>query len=327
MALAEGKVAIIAIGRNEGQRLKRSLESVKGLGCPIVYVDSGSTDNSLEIARQAGVDIVELDMSIPFSAARARNAGAERALSGAETPKYLQFIDGDCAIAAGWLDAAVAHFEAHDDVVLVTGWRREIDRNASVFNAMCDVEWHRPAGEIEVAGGDVMVRAAAHEKVGGYDPTVIAGEDPDYCLRLGAFGTRVRLPLDMTLHDAAMTRFGQWWQRAVRAGHAYAHLNTLHPGLSRRELMRAWVFAVVLPLFAVVSAVVWPVGVAIVGAGYAVSYLNTVRGLLRHEGQPLSEALHHAIFLTLSKFPNVIGMLTFYQRRLKGQQMRIIEYK
>ena len=58
-----------------GLRLKRCLASL-ATGGPVVYVDSGSTDGSDAVrARESGADVIELDMSIPFTAARARNAG------------------------------------------------------------------------------------------------------------------------------------------------------------------------------------------------------------------------------------------------------------
>ncbi len=319
-------IAIIAIGRNEGERLRRGLASISGRGLLVVYVDSGSTDDSLAIARGAGAEIVELDMSIPFSAARARNAGAERALALRPDVEFLQFIDGDCAIAEGWLETAHDYLRSHPDVVLVTGWREEIHRDATVYNAMCDVEWHRPAGEIEECGGDLMVRAQAHVSVGGYNPVVIAGEDKDYCLRLGALGRRILLPRSMTLHDVAMTRFGQWWRRAVRAGHSYAHIGDLYSGRSRREILRAGIYAFVLPIAAIVCLIFWPLALFAVAWLYLASYIRTVRGL-RANGQPLRESLHHALFLSIAKFPNLIGITTYYLRRLRRSDMKIIEYK
>ena len=53
---------VVAIGRNEGERLKRCLESASN-AAQVIYVDSGSTDGSLQWAKQAGVDAVELDVS------------------------------------------------------------------------------------------------------------------------------------------------------------------------------------------------------------------------------------------------------------------------
>ena len=55
-------------------RLRQCLLSVGS--ATIVYVDSGSTDGSIACAQSLGVESCpELDLSIPFTAARARNAG------------------------------------------------------------------------------------------------------------------------------------------------------------------------------------------------------------------------------------------------------------
>lgn len=52
-------ISVIVIGRNEGARLERCLTSVEKalwqMPHEIIYVDSGSTDNSLDIARAHSV--------------------------------------------------------------------------------------------------------------------------------------------------------------------------------------------------------------------------------------------------------------------------------
>src|SRR5687768_17706012 len=96
-------VGVIAIGRNEGERLRRCLASVVGKGCAaVVYVDSNSSDGSVAMARGMGVEVVELDMSLPFSAARARNAGFERLVQAAPHVEFVQFVDGDCEVQPTW---------------------------------------------------------------------------------------------------------------------------------------------------------------------------------------------------------------------------------
>ena len=66
--------------------------------------------------------------------------------------------------------------------------------------------------------------------------------------------------------------------------------------------------------------------VAAVLAGYGLSWVRTVQGLIR-ASLPPREALHHALYLSLSKFPNLIGMLTYHFRRWQQRDMHIIEYK
>jgi glycosyltransferase involved in cell wall biosynthesis len=316
-------VDVVLIGRNEGARLVAALASVQGQAREIVYVDSGSTDNSLAEARAAGAKVVELDMSTPFTAARARNAGFDALTA----PRIVMFIDGDCVLHPGFLDAARTHLEAYPQLGLVTGWRSEIHPDASNYNAICDWEWHRPAGPIQACGGDMMVRAEAWAGVGGMNPLVIAAEDDEFCTRLRKTGWRLeRLPLEMTRHDAAMLSFGQWWRRAVRTGHGFAQVGHLHPEYFRTERRRVLTFALVLPLLFLAGFFTTSWISALVLLLYGYSHVRSIRGL-RADGVSPGQAHRLALLLTLSKFPNLIGMARFHARRLSGVEMRIIEYK
>ena len=320
-------VDVVLIGRNEGEKLVRSLASVAPQARRMVYVDSGSSDQSVANAEQAGAIVVRLDMSVPFTAARARNEGFAALMAQDTPPDVVQFLDGDCIMAEGWLAKAEARLRSGDGLALVTGQQHEMRRNATVFNQMFDVEWSRPAGEILTCPGNMMVRVGAFEKVGGFNPKVIAAEDDEFCTRLRKAGWRlVRIAEPMAGHDANMTRFAQWWKRAERTGHGFAQVGYMHPEYFVRERQRGWVYGVILPVFALVGAFVSPVVPVLVLGLYALSYWKTMRGL-RAEGLPAREARAHAVFLTLSKFPNVLGMIRFHWRRLSHAQMRIIEYK
>lgn len=316
-------VDVVLIGRNEGQRLIACLDSVQGEARQIVYVDSGSTDNSVAEAQKRGAKVVQLDMSIPFTAARARNAGFDAL----DDPQFVQFIDGDCALVPGYIAKARAHLEAHPDVGMVTGWRSEIQPDASVYNQLCHWEWRRPAGEILACGGDMMVRASLWRDVGGMNPQVIAAEDDEVCCRFRKAGwTLHRIPQEMTRHDAAMLTFGQWWRRAERTGHGFAQVGFLHADYFVRERKRVWVYGFTLPILMLLSlAIAWWIPLILLMA-YEWNYLRTLQGLVR-DGLPKDQAVKHAALLTLSKFPNMIGMARFHWRRLTGRAMRIIEYK
>jgi GT2 family glycosyltransferase len=317
-------IAVVVIGRNEGARLVASLASLQGVVSRVVYVDSGSTDDSLRAARNAGALVVELDLSNPFTAARARNAGFA-ALN--PVPEFVQFIDGDCVLEEGWIPAGLAALDQNEDMGIVTGWRSEIYQNTSIYNDLMDFEWHGPAGGIDVCGGDMIVRSKTFLAVKGFNPGIIAGEDEEFCIRVGKAGWRVhRLPVNMTKHDANMMRFGQWWQRAVRGGHAYAQVSNLHPEYAARARLRILVYGAVLPIVAVLALLFTPWLLGLVIALYVISYVRTVRGLLAAE-LPQREALHQSVFLSLSKLPNLLGMLTYYWRKLFHSEMVLIEYK
>ncbi|WP_085307644.1 glycosyltransferase [Planktotalea arctica] len=320
-------VGAVVIGRNEGARLKRCLTSLAPQVAHLVYVDSGSRDDSVAFAHSIGARVVQLDTRTPFTAARARNEGFEALMEIADCG-LVQFIDGDCGVEPDWIAKASAQLRDDPALGLVTGWRREIYPDNSIYNALCDVEWNRPVGLIKACGGDMMVRAAAFDDVGGFDPTVIAAEDDEFCQRLaGAQWQLLRIPENMTLHDANMLHFSEWWKRAERSGHGFAQVGDLHPPYFTRERKRVLVFGAILPALALLGLLFS--GMLLLGVilAYALSYGRTLLGLKR-EGvieRPLLYQL--AGLLSLSKLPNMLGMIRYYWRKRAGHAMRIIEYK
>jgi GT2 family glycosyltransferase len=317
--MAGGQVDAVVIGRNEGARLTACLDSLAGQVRRLVYVDSGSTDGSLAAARTRGAEVVSLDMTQPFTAARARNAGL--ALLADDPPQFVQFVDGDCEVRPDWIATAATFLQDHPEVVVVCGRRRERFPEASVWNRLCDREWDTPVGEATACGGDALMRHGAVAAVGGYDPTLIAGEEPDLCLRLRRAGGRIwRLEAEMTLHDAAMTRFGQWWRRSRRAGHAFAEGAWRHrSGTERhwqRETRRALLWGVGVPVAAVLAGVLHPAGWLVLGLWPA--------QVLRLAPRMGDEA---AVFTVLGKLPEAQGVIGYHLGRLRGRQRGLIEYK
>lgn len=321
-------VGVVAIGRNEGERLKKCLDSVTGLVDRVVYVDSGSTDGSVALARARGVAIVELDMRMPFTAARARNEGFRRLREIDTGLAFVQFVDGDCEIVTGWLEGAVAFLEEHHEVAVACGRRRERNPDRSIYNMLCDIEWDTPVGEVRACGGDAMIRADALEKVGMYREDLIAGEEPELCVRLRAAGWGIwRLAEEMTLHDAAITRMGQWWKRSLRNGYAFAEGFYLHGAYPERHYTResrsAWLWGLGIPV-TIIGVTAW------VGAWALVLLLiyplQVIRLALRGRRTP-RENWWQAVFLVLSKFAEVFGQMKFVVHRYLGGKSRLIEYK
>ncbi|SDW99056.1 Glycosyltransferase, GT2 family [Ruegeria halocynthiae] len=324
---ARADTGIVVIGRNEGDRLVNCLKSLTSEVELVVYVDSGSTDSSVDHAEELGVKCVCLGDDLPFTAARARNAGFEFILSQPNSPKFVQFVDGDCLLESGYIEKATATLSDEPELALVTGWRAEINPKASIFNEMCDYEWHRPSGDIMACGGDMMVRSSAFEEVSGFNPAVIAAEDDEFCVRLRKAGWRLRrLPIAMTLHDANMFEFNQWWSRATRTGHGFEQVNNIHPDYFVRERRRTWIYGAVLPALGILGILIFLPLFFLVVLIYGYSFFRTMRGLTI-SGVPKSRAMRYAFFFLLSKFPNLIGALTYRWRKLKGSDMLIIEYK
>ncbi|MFN9708341.1 MAG: glycosyltransferase family 2 protein [Burkholderiales bacterium] len=323
-------LGIVIIGRNEGERLRACLHSVARAGACVVYVDSGSTDGSVELAQSVGVNVVPLTCSQPFTAARARNAGFSRLQYLAPEIRYVQFIDGDCEVLPGWLLQALIFLEAHPGVAAVCGRRRERFPHRSVYNKLCDVEWDTPIGEARSFGGDALVRANALREVGGYRDDLIAGEEPELCVRLRAAGWRLwRLPHDMTWHDAAMVQFSQWWKRTLRSGYAFAQGAHLHGAPPERhwvrESRRAWFWGLALPggllLFLLLPQVGhWALWACLIYPA------QVLRLALRGQG-PAATRLLRAFFLVLGRFPEALGQMRYWADQYTGRHRGLIEYK
>ena len=326
-------LGLVAIGRNEGERLRRCLASAVGRGLRIVYVDSGSTDGSTSMARSMGVDVVDLDLSIPFTAARARNAGFEHLLRVCPDLEFVQFVDGDCEIVEGWLKKAETFLREHPEFAIVGGRRREKFPEASIYNRMCDIEWHTPVGEMHWCGGDTMMRAAALKQVGGFDATFIAGEEPELCVRLREKGWKIyRLDAELTSHDADMHRFRQWWRRVVRTGYAFAEGAHTHGWRPEkywvREVRSGWIYGMILPILALAAA--WPTrGLSFVTALalYGIVYVKLLRHLRRSGVATGKPAVIYAFFSVAGKIPQAIGQVRYWIMHLRGKQSTLIEYK
>jgi GT2 family glycosyltransferase len=321
-------LGVVVIGRNEGQRLVDCIASIHAPSVRVlVYVDSGSTDRSVEVAKQAGATVVMLDPNQAFTAARARNEGFRAIKQIAPKIGFVQFVDGDCILDAGWLAKATAFLEQRADVAVVCGRRRERYPSASVYNQLCDLEWNTPVGEASACGGDSLVRAAAFEEVGGFLSRIMAGEEPELCIRLRERGWKIwRLDAEMTLHDAAMSKLRQWWVRSIRSGYGFAEVTCLH----RTSPFRIWSRAVpsaifwgtVLPACILLASAFRPFFLLLF-----LIYPLQVCSVAVRKGLRLPGTWAYAILAVLGKFAQAWGIAKFYWGQLRGQGGQLIEYK
>ncbi|BDG04621.1 glycosyltransferase family 2 protein [Anaeromyxobacter oryzae] len=326
------RIGVVVIGRNEGERLARCLASLAPSGAPVVYVDSGSTDGSPALAARTCRAVVALDPAVPFTAARARNAGFERLLELCPDLELVQFVDGDCEVAAEWLPRGLLTLETESGLAVVFGRRRERFPRRSVWNRLCDMEWNVPVGPARSCGGDALMRVSAFRQVGGFDGTLIAGEEPELCLRLRRAGWGIlRIDAEMTLHDAAMTRFGQWWTRSVRAGHAYAERCAKHGAAPEWPWLRKNVSILVsgglLPAVALVAVpATGGASLLLPLALYATQTIRSYRATLRRGAAP-ADAWLYAAFSVLAAFPECQGQLKYLAGRARSRPAILIEYK
>jgi glycosyltransferase involved in cell wall biosynthesis len=317
------RVGIVVIGRNEGPRLWRCLTSIDIPDAPVVYVDSGSTDGSSTSATELGADLVDLDMAQPFTAARARNAGLQRLMARHPHLDYIQFVDGDCELELGWITLGTHFLDGQPDIAVAFGRRRERFPDASLYNRVCDAEWDTPIGEALACGGDALIRCSALVTVGGYNAALPAGEEPELCHRLRGEGWRIwRLDAPMTIHDAAMHRFRQWWLRTVRSGIGYAqgwHTTRHRPDpLYRRETLRAlfWTFGVVGLALAAALVTNWRM-ILLAPLIWGLQFIRLAR---RHRAG-------NAVLLLVGKAAETVGIATFVRRAIEGRAGGTIFYK
>ncbi len=340
----QSAIGVVVIGRNEGERLKRCLSSIqsqhKG---PVVYVDSGSTDGSADYARSVGVDVVDLDISVPFTMARGRNTGLDYLVDRHSYCQFVQFVDGDCEMVAGWIKTGLQFLENHQDYAGVCGNRSERFPDATIYNQLIEMEWQGRAGEVDACGGDAIYRIDRFQAAGCFNETMIAGEEADLCLRLRQLDFRLmRLDSPMTVHDANMQYFSQWWKRSVRCGHAYAHGYDMHKNdvqvgggkYKRKAVLSSLIYGLGLPGLLVLSFLVLIAnpsgeGQLLLFTGVVLAMAFYLRGFYK-TAESRSTSPHsnlYAGFILLGKFPEVQGVLHYYLNKALGKTSKIIEYK
>jgi GT2 family glycosyltransferase len=324
---------VVVIGRNEGPHLERSLRSVQATGLPVIYSDSGSTDGSPNRAKELGVPVVELAPDRPFSAGRGRNEGLDEARRRWPEATFVLFLDGDCVLEPRFPLAAAATLGQNVDCAIVTGHLAERYPEASVYNRLCEIEWRSPAGRMEHMnglGGIMVARISAFHAVGGFDLDAIAGEEPDLGVRLRLAGySIIKINEPMATHDAQIMKFGQWWMRAVRGGHALAHRYARHGQTrfhdGRHEFRSALFWGLGLPV--IILILLWPsqwwsllllLGYPLLGWRVNRHYLGT--GLSRADAWLVTR------FILYGKFAEVVGVLRYCLNRVRGR-FQIIEYR
>ena len=320
-------VGVVVIGRNEGLRLVQCLSSLRISPEYVVYVDSGSTDRSVKEAAKRGVIVRALDMTRPFTAARARNEGFAALMARKPQTGFVQFVDGDCELIEGWLDTAVEFMSKRSAVAVACGRRRERNPEASVYNNICDLEWKTPVGQTTACGGDSLMRVTSFKAAGGFNEGLMAGEEPELCNRLIEKGWEIwRIDADMSLHDAAMTHFSQWWRRSVRSGYGHAEVLqvTKHSPtpLYKREVTRALFWAGAVPIAISVGCLLHP------GAVFGlVLYPIQILRIAFLRGPRLNSSWVYAFYVTVAKFAELQGLIRFLWTKLRGKTTEPIEYK
>lgn len=321
---------MVVIGRNEGARLVRCLESVRAADYPqekieLIYADTDSTDDSCTVAAKAGAEVVPIRPERPCAAA-ARNAGLRRAHH-----ELVHFFDGDTMVVASWFRRGVAAMK-DPNVACVFGRVTEVAPTASVYNFWAHHDWYVPPGPADSCGGNALYLHDALEIVGGFDESLIAGEEPDLCYRIREGQGKLVMSLDqpMIQHDINMTRFAQYWRRCTRTGHGYAEIAHRHPGLRswriahRREPAHVLVGLAALAL-SLGFWTPWPVAVW-AGLLAAAVLRNAMR--VRNRVGGFRSAILYSVHHYIAKLPITIGECTYWFRLFfRRHRQPLMEYR
>ena len=320
-------VSFVVIGRNEASHLAESIASCLQQGfdrdaIEIIYVDSGSTDGSSEIAQQAGVDRILQLGSTGASAARARNLGLTNVAS-----DFVQFVDADTTLSPGWVPDGLAALKADPGLAGAEGDLREVRPAANLYHAVCELDWPSTPGEVPYVSGNSLYRVQAIAEAKGFDPRMNLGEEPELGARLGRMNWRfVHLDRTMGHHDLDMNGFVDWLRRGHRSGLACAMVvratggwgqGFWHERMSRtlRQgviLVAPWLFAIVaLPISPVSSLAAIALGCTMIAALTVRKVLSLSRDVL-----PLRTRIAFGFHAYLVKVPSSLGILTAYIRRL-----------
>lgn len=323
-------VSIVIIGRNEGDRLVKCIQSAQNLEYPsekkeIIYVDSCSSDGSTESAKKLGIEKVYILEQEKTCAAMGRNLGLQHA-----DGELILFLDGDTQISSDFLTTAVPHFES-EEIAVVYGRRTEIHPD-SIYIKLCGSDWsQRIPGYTDTAAGDVLVRADVIREIGGYKE-IIAGEDPEMSNSVINAGYKILfLDINMVKHDLAMYNFKQYWRHSVRSGFAYAvvadltkkRANPLWVDKSKKILLQGilYIFApllgIILSLF-LRSPIPFLIYMLLGGLILCRSFLKN-----RKKGMERKYNLIYTLHSHFLKIPLIIGQFTYMTNKNKS----LIEYK
>jgi glycosyltransferase involved in cell wall biosynthesis len=214
----------------------------------LIVADNGSTDETTTITAQYGDRIPGLrivDASARRGAAYALNEGS-RAASG----ESLVFCDADDEVAPGWIRAMGEALRRHDLVAcrhevekLNDPWLRE-SRGAPLMLDEVGLRLPFPPHIVHAPSSGLGVRRRLHEQIGGFDESLLANYDTDYCIRLSRLGVEPVLVPEALLHyryrDELRAIFMQARLYAETTALLQKRYATGRPVSGRRWLLKHW---------------------------------------------------------------------------------------
>lgn len=229
MTRTAARPSVIIPAFNAARFLREAIDSVLAQSRPpheIIVVDDGSTDATETVARR--VPAVRYIAQAHGGIAAARNRGVSAA-----TGNWIAFLDADDRWTPGKLEIQRAALEADPELDMLLGHCAQIRQRE--WAARVEPPVPAEGGVPGYVPGTCLIRRAAFERVGLFEPSLRAGEFIDWLLRARARGLRIRMLPDIVLwrrlHDA---NHGVM-ERAAYSDYARVLKNELDRRRGRRE--------------------------------------------------------------------------------------------
>jgi N-acetylglucosaminyl-diphospho-decaprenol L-rhamnosyltransferase len=191
-----GSITAIIVTYESGEVLSQCLDSLRGKTDAIIVIDNNSTDNSRQLAKDGGAEIIQLATNVGFGVAN--NLGAKQA-----TTDWLLFINPDARI----MDDAIEYLLNAALLYPQAGLfgPRIIDSDGKLFfqtRSLLSRCLHNPKGILHrpsgncctpfISGACMMVRRDLFLALGGFDPKIfLFFEDDDLCRRVSDVGKAI----------------------------------------------------------------------------------------------------------------------------------------
>lgn len=322
---SEIDISFVVIGYNESAHLRACLESVRsadldGIRYELLYVDGGSTDDSLNIAASCGVDRV-LGGDRRRRAAENRNLGANDSRG-----TYIQFLDGDMQLEPTWPKRGLRYLQERSEVAVVCGRLREV--NPGYLFQVIQLDWVQREGAVETCGGAALFRREPFHEAGAFPEDVAYGEEPLLCWRIrNVLKREVHFWTEpMALHDIGFSGIRDYWRQYSRNGATYIEIavrcaGTEDPYWTRDTITNfAWASGILAMLaFFAAGTDTLRIGLAIL------VFLVGVRKVVqtRRRGVSWTIALGYTAHVYGSKIPLAYGQLRWLlERALRGPESR-----
>ncbi|MDT5075751.1 MAG: mycofactocin glycosyltransferase [Mycobacterium sp.] len=241
-------ITVVVPVRDNPVGLSRLMRSLRGMR--VVIVDDGSevpmTSTDFD-GLYCDVQVIRHPRS--KGPAAARNTG----LAACQTD-FVAFLDSDVVPRPGWLEALLGHF--CDPTVALVAPRivnlREPKGAVARYEAVrssLDLGQREapvvPYGTVSyVPSAAIICRRRVLNELGGFDETLISGEDVDLCWRLIEAGARLRYePVALVAHDHR-TELREWFARKAFYGSSAAPLSVRHPGKTAPLVISGWTLLV-----------------------------------------------------------------------------------